>query len=66
MISQYNRDDAFLPQTLRKDILTTIAGDNIDQNSQSATATRHYHQTLSILQFPTEDNPSIATEYSDL
>ena len=67
MISQYNRDGAFLSWTLRKDILTIIAKDNIDQNSKSTTATRHYHGTsLSIFQFPTEQNPVIVVEYGDL
>ena len=67
MISQYNRDGAFLPGTLRKGILKIIAKDNIDQNSKSTTATRHYRGTsLSIFQFPTEENPGIAVEYGDL
>ena len=67
MISQYNRDGAFLPRTLRKGILTIIAKDSINQNSRSTTATRHYHGTsLSIFQFPTEENPGIAVEYGDL
>ena len=67
MISQYNRDGAFLCRTFRKDILTIIAKGNIDQNSKSTTATRHYHGTsLSIFQFPTEENPGRAVEYGDL
>ena len=67
MISQYNRDGAFLCRTFRKDILTIIAKGNIDQNSKSTTATRHYHGTsLSIFQFPTEENPARAVEYGDL
>ena len=67
MISQDDRDVAFLPWTLKKGILTIIAKDNIDQNSKSTTATRHYHGTsLSIFQFPSEENPGIAVEYGDL
>ena len=67
MIAQHDRDGAFLPRTLRKGILTIIAKDNIDQTSTSATATRHYHGTsLSIFQFPTEENPGRAVEYGDL
>ena len=67
MISQYNRDGAFLSRTLRKGILTIIAKDNIDQNSKSTTTTRHYHGTsLSIFQFPTEENPARAVAYGDL
>ena len=67
MISQYNRDGSFLPWTLRKGILTIIAKDNIDQNSKSTTVTRHYHGTsLSIFQFPTEENPGIEVDYGDL
>ena len=65
MISQYNRDGAFLPQTLRKDILTIISKDNTDQNSKSTTAARHWHGTY-IFQFTTEENPGIAIEYGDL
>ena len=67
MISQYNRDGAFLPRTLRKGILTIIAKDNIDQDSKSTTTTKHYHGiSLSIFQFPKEENPGIAVEYGDL
>ena len=67
MIAQHDRDGAFLPRTLRKGILTIIAKDNIDQTSKSATATRHYHGTsLSIFQFPTEENPARAVAYGDL
>ena len=65
MISQYKRDGAFLPQTLKNGILTIIAKDNIDQNSKSTTATRHYYGTsLFIFQFPTEEKPGI--EYGNL
>ena len=67
MISQYDRDGAFLRRTLRKGILTIIAKNNVDQNSKSTTATRHYHGTsLFIFQFPSEENPGIAVEYGDL
>ena len=67
MISQYDRDGAFLRRTLRKGILTIIAKNNVDQNSKSTTATRHYHGTsLSIFQFPTEENPGITVDYGDL
>ena len=61
MISKYNRDGAFLPLTLRKGALTITAKDNINQNPKSTTATRHYHGTsLSIFQFPIEQNSGIA------
>ena len=40
IVSQYNRNDTFLPQTLKKGI------DNIDENSKPTTATRHYHRTI--------------------
>ena len=66
MISQYNSDNAFLPQTLRKGIFTTITKGNIDQNSKSTTATRHYHGTSSIFRFSTEENPGIVVDYGDL
>ena len=65
MIFQYSRDRAF--RTLRKGILTIITNDNINQNSVSTTATRHYQGTsLTIFQFPTEENPGIPVEYGDL
>ena len=67
MISQYNRDGVFLPRTLKKGVLTIIEKGNINQNSKSTTATRHYHGTsLSIFQFPTEENPGITVKYRDL
>ena len=57
----------FLPRTLRKGILTIIAKNNIDKNSKSTTAARHFHGTsLSIFQFPTEESPGIETEYEDI
>ena len=37
MISQYNRDGAFLTWSLKNGILTIIAKDNMDQNSKSTT-----------------------------
>ena len=67
MISQHNRDGAFLPLTLKKGYINGIAKGNINQNSKSTIATRHYHGTsLSISQFPTEENPGIAVKYGDL
>ena len=67
MITQYSRDGSFLSRTLRKGILTIIAKDNIDQNSKSTTASKHYLGTsLYIFQFPTEENPGIPVEYGDL
>ena len=52
---------------MRKGILTIVAIDNIDQNSKSTTATKHYHGTsLSIFQFPTEENPGVAVDYENL
>ena len=46
IILQYNGDGASLLWTLRKGILTIIAKENIDQNSNGTTATRHYHGKL--------------------
>ena len=67
MISQHNRDGAFLPLTLKKGYINGIAKGNINQNSKSTIATRHYHGTsLSIFQFPTEENLGIAVKYGDL
>ena len=67
MIYQYNRDGTFLPQTWRKGILKIISKDNINQNANLTAATRHYHGTsLSIFQFPAEENPDIAVEVGDL
>ena len=67
MISQHNRDSAFLPLTLKKGYINGIAKGNINQNSKSTIATRHYHGTsLSIFEFPTDENPGIAVKYGDL
>ena len=65
MITLYNENGVFLPQTLRKSILTIILKNNINQNS--TTATRHYHEkSLSVFQFPTEENLGKAVAYGDL
>ena len=46
--------DKVLPSKLRKGIFTVFTDDNIDKNSSSTSATRHFHGTaVSILQFPT-------------
>ena len=44
-----------------------ITKDNINQNSKSTTATRHYHgASLSIFQFPTGENTGVAVKSGDL
>ena len=62
----YNRDGAFLFGTYTEGILTVIAKDNIDQNSKSTFATRHYHRT-SLIYFSVfnRSKPCFAVEYGD-
>ena len=45
ILHQYERDRAFIPCNLKKNIFTIIVKDNIDHNARSATATKHYHGT---------------------
>ena len=50
----YHNGEIFLPRNLRRNLLTIVAKDNIDQNARSTTATKHCHGTsFSIFQFPT-------------
>ena len=43
-----------------------ILKDNINQNSKSTITIMHYYGTsLSIFQFPTEENPGIAVKFGD-
>ena len=49
-----------LPSNLRQGIFTIFVDDNIDKNSSSVTAAGHFHGTgVTILQFPSKENPGI-------
>ena len=52
--------DKVLPSTSNRGIFTIFVDDNFDQNSLSVTAAGHFHGTgVTILQFPSEENPGI-------
>ena len=60
--SYYNRN-CFFPKILKQDIFTIMMKDNIDMNARSTFIKSHYHGTsLSIVQFPTNENPGINLE----
>ena len=47
-----------LPSSLRIGLFTVVVDDNLDFNGSSLTGTSHWHGSgVSVLQFPTEDNP---------
>jgi len=58
-VSERFEEDGFVaPAGLRKGIFSVGALDNIDHNPSSTTSQSSFHGTgISILQFPTEDNP---------
>ena len=52
--------DKVLPSTLHRGIFTIFVDDNVDENSSSVTAAGHFHGTgVTVLQFPSEENPGI-------
>ena len=65
MLQQYERDQVFLPKVLKKGLPTIVPKDNLDLNSSFNTASRKYHVTMSVLQFPSLSNPGVAQEFSD-
>ena len=57
-VHQYSMDGVLLHSNLNKGIFTLVAKDNIDQNTRSTTAGRHYHETsMTVMQYPAKDNP---------
>ena len=58
MTRQYQRDGAFCPSKLKKNVFTMMAKDNCDHNASSTTATQHYHGTsITVMQYPTREKP---------
>ena len=59
MIELYSRSgDRVLPSLLRIGVFTVFIDDNLDQNSSSSTAVKHFHgSSVTEIQFPEEENP---------
>ena len=64
LLKQYERDMAFVPKQSCKSLFTVMAKDNIDFNAASATATGHYHRTMSIFNFRTENFDGESLSYN--
>ena len=63
---QYKRDGLFIPCNLKENIFTNIAKDNIDHNTRSTAATKHYHGTsFSVFQFSSVAFPGDMISYPD-
>ena len=57
-IYQYHINGVFTPRSLKKNVFTIIAQDNIDKNTRSNTASSHYHGiSKTVMQFPKADIP---------
>ena len=57
-IYQYHINGVFTPRSLKKNVSTIIAKDNIDKNARSDTASCHYHGIRrTVMQFPKADIP---------
>ena len=56
-IESYELTGVFSPNPLRKSIFTVVAKDNIDFNTTSSTAVKHFHGTsMTVMEFPVSDN----------
>ena len=56
--AQFDRDGCVCPSTLKGDVFTAGAVDNIDHNPTARNAMDSFHGTaISVLQFPTQDRP---------
>lgn len=56
--AQFDRDGCVCPSTLKKNIFTVGAVDNIDHNPSARNAMDSFHGTaISIIQFPTHEKP---------
>ena len=57
-IYQYHINGVFVPRSLKRNVSTIIAKDNIDKNARSNTAFSHYHGiSKTVMQFPKADIP---------
>ena len=57
LVEGYNINQVFCPRTLKRNVFTIIAKDNIDHNARSTTATKHYHVTsMTAMQFLSNEN----------
>ena len=62
--NQLDKGKVILPAVSRNGTFTVIAKDNIDLNASSTTRSSHYNGTcLSMLLFPTEENPGTPITY---
>ena len=57
-IYQYHINGVFTPRSLKNNVFTIIAEDNINKNTRSTTASSHYHgNSQTVMQFPKADIP---------
>ena len=57
-IYQYQINGVFTPRSLKRNVFTVIAKDNIDKNARSNTASPHYHGiSKTVMQFPKTNVP---------
>ena len=57
LVKGYNINQVFCPLTLKRNVFTIIAKDNIDHNARSTAATKHYHGTsMTAMQFLSNEN----------
>jgi hypothetical protein len=58
--ARFDHDMCICPYTMRRNLFTVGAADNLDHNPSSRTAKDSFHGTaISLIQFPTSDNPGI-------
>lgn len=62
-VGKYKAEGVVCPNILRKDLFTTSAFDNIDNNPTATTSTSSFHGTsMSIFQHPTAENEGVIQE----
>ena len=57
LLKKYEEEKVFFPSTMKKELFTIIAKDNVDTNALSTLIKQHYHGiSMTIMQFPSDIN----------
>ena len=60
LLKKYEEEKVFFPSTMKKELFTIIAKDNVDTNALSTLIKQHYHGiSMTIMQFPSDTNTGV-------
>ena len=63
LLKKYENDKVFVSNSMRKELFTIVAKDNIDVNAKSTKVSSHYHGiSFTIMQFLTKENCGVLQE----